>query len=319
MKTILEDLEIYNNNVRLAKTTLYNYNCYLNKFVSYLSSIMNTPPSDIYLKKIYQFKDSDGKLLWNSPIDSPLIDNYFILLNNKSYNIIKDNYKSLMSFFKFLDNNYNLENPMNDLKFKLKDLKTPPKKESKILTRSNILKFINSIITHSTQLTTDLLLFTLLLSTGCRISELLTLKYQNIDFKNDSFLLLKTKNKHQRIVYLLPGMGEEILKYKISIDKNNSDYLFMKDNKQFTRNDVKLLLNKYLSLAKLPVMNIHGLRHSFATLLAEQETPLEIIRQLLGHESISTTKMYINAHYIRNKDLYMPENKIITNYLNKKI
>ena len=320
MKPLLEELEIYNNNVRLAKTTLSTYNFYLNKFVSYLSTKMNDYPHDIYLDKIYVIKDSTGKVIRYSPIDSTLIDNYFLLLNNKSYNVIKDNYKSLMSFFKFLDNNYSFENPMKKLAFKLKDLKQPQKKPSKILTRGNILKFINSIITHSIHLTTDLLLFTILLSTGCRISEILTLKFQNIDYINDSFLLVKTKNKHQRIVYLLPGMGNEILKYKISCNRKESDYLFMiYHNNNYQRNQIKKLLKKYLTLAKLPIINIHHLRHSFATLMADQEMPLDIIRQLLGHENINTTKIYINPHYVRNKNLNIPENEIINSFLKKKI
>lgn len=53
--------------------------------------------------------------------------------------------------------------------------------------------------------------------------------------------------------------------------------------------------------------------------MADQGTPIDIIRQLLGHESLHATKMYINPHYVRNKDIIMPENQIAINYLKDKL
>ncbi|MGA3674357.1 tyrosine-type recombinase/integrase [Lysinibacillus agricola] len=78
---------------------------------------------------------------------------------------------------------------------------------------------------------------------------------------------------------LRKGMGTEIRKYTLSSNRKASDYLFMKDSqKQYTRNDVDILLKKYLQLANLPSINIHGLRHTFATLMADQGSPIDIIR-----------------------------------------
>jgi len=317
MRTVLEELEIYKNNVRLAKSTITNYTFYLKKFISYLSAEMNNPTT-IYLHQIYELKDSAGKFLRFLPIDSAFIDNYFLSINHKSFNVLKDNYKSLTSFFKFIENNYGFENPMYNLTFNLKDY-LPEKKFTKVLTRGNILKFINSIITHSNNLTTELLLFTILISTGCRISEILNLKFRDIHFNDDTFLLETTKTKQERIVFLRPGMGYEIQNYMRNFNRNHYDHLFLKENmKKYTRRDVDNLLKKYLNLANVPTINIHGLRHTFATLMADQATPLDIIRQFLGHESLSSTRGYINPHYIRNKDFKMPENKIIIDYINSK-
>lgn len=208
---------------------------------------------------------------------------------------------------------------MQDVKFQLKEYQ-PEKKFSKVLTRGNILKFINSIVTNSDDLSTDTLLFTILLSTGCRGSEIRNLRCKDIDFKNDTFLLKETKTKQERNVFLRPGMGYEIQKYITNCNRKDSDYLFMKDNKaKYTRKDVDNLLKKYLDLANLPSIKVHELRHTFATLMADQETPIDIIRQLLGHESLSATKAYINPHYVRNKNFKMPENKIISSFLIEKL
>ncbi|MFJ5792693.1 tyrosine-type recombinase/integrase [Lysinibacillus sp. NPDC093197] len=319
MKTVLEELETYNNNVRLSKKTLSNYNYLLKKFISYLSDEMNTKAKDIYLDKVILLKDSSGQPLKYIPINSLIIDNYFLFLKDKSYYVLKDNYKALMSFFRFLENNYFFENPMIHIKFQLKDY-LPEKKFAKVLTRGNILKLLNSIVTHSNDLMTDILLFTLLISTGCRISEILNLKCEDIDFENDTFLLIKTKTKHQRMIFLRTGMGHEIQKYALKSNRKASDYLFIKDSKKkYTRNDVDILLKKYLQLANLPSINIHGLRHTFATLMADQGSPIDIIRQLLGHESLITTKEYIHPHYVRNKNFHIPNNELIFDYLKKKL
>lgn len=319
MKTVLDELEIYNNNVRLSKKTLSNYNYLLKKFISYLSDEMNTNAKDIYLDKVILLKDSSGQPLKYIPINNLIIDNYFLFLKDKSYYVLKDNYKALMSFFRFLENNYLFENPMIHIKFQLKDY-LPEKKFAKVLTRGNILKLLNSIVTHSNDLMTDILLFTLLISTGCRISEILNLKCEDIDYENDTFLLVKTKTKHQRMIFLRTGMGSEIQKYALKSHREASDYLFIKDSKKkYTRNDVDILLKKYLQLANLPSINLHGLRHTFATLMADQGSPIDIIRQLLGHESLITTKEYIHPHYVRNKNFHIPNNEFIFDYLKKKL
>jgi len=319
VKTVLEELETYNNNVRLSKKTLSNYNYLLKKFISYLSDEMNTKAKDIYLDKVILLKDSSGQPLKYIPINSLIIDNYFLFLKDKSYYVLKDNYKALMSFFRFLENNYFFENPMIHIKFQLKDY-LPEKKFAKVLTRGNILKLLNAIVTHSNDLMTDILLFTLLISTGCRISEILNLKCEDIDFENDTFLLVKTKTKRQRTIFLRTGMGSEIQKYALKSNRKACDYLFIKDSKKkYTRNDVDILLKKYLQLANLPSINIHGLRHTFATLMADQGSPIDIIRQLLGHESLITTKEYIHPHYVRNKNFHIPNNELIFDYLKKKL
>jgi len=282
---------------------------------------MNSEPDEMYLDKIYILKDTNGRILRYLPIDSQIIDDYFhsLVTKNKSYNVLKDNYKSLMSLFKFLENNFNLVNPLINLEFRLKDY-LPKRGTPKSLTRGNIIKFLNSIITHSDDLTTEIILFTILFSTGCRPNEILNLECKDFDFEDKSFRLNKTKNKQQRIVFLRPGMGVEIQRYIKKMDRKDCDYLFLTESrKKMTTQYVNKLLEKYLQKANLPIITSHGTRHTFANLMNEQGTPLDVIRQLLGHDSLQATKMYIDPHYVRNEDIVMPENQIIINYLKNKL
>ncbi|WP_391204420.1 tyrosine-type recombinase/integrase [Psychrobacillus sp. L4] len=319
MITALEQLEIYQKNVRLARSTLYTYSLYINKFFHYLSKEMETELQEIYLNKVSKLSDSNGRVIRYFPIEGTLIDNYFSQIQHKGYNVLKDNYKALMSFFKFLEHNYNFLNPMYTLEFHLKDY-LEEKKYFRVLTRGNILKLINTIYEHSDNLERDVNLFLTLISTGCRIGEILTLKCEEIDSSNDTLFLNNTKTKVERLIYLRIEMGKALKEYTFNCNRKPSDFVFLSDNnKPFTNKEINSLLKKYLTIAKLPLITVHGLRRTFATLMADEGTPIDVIRQLLGHESLNTTKQYINPHYVRNRDFNAPDNKLILDYLNKKI
>lgn len=311
MDTLMENIHSYHKHSRLAKETKQRYLSRLNDFTLFLANEMNVEKEDIYLDKIYLLKDSSGFPIRYLPIDSTLMDCYFKPLVPKGYYHMCHHHRALSNFFSFLEKNYNFKNPMYEMEFKLADY-TPDKKYSRIFTRGNIIKFLNAIVSNSKDLETDLLLFCLLLSTGCRISEILGLTCENIDLENEYFLLLKTKNKDQRIVNLRPGMGEIIQRYIDKRMRKGTDFLFLiNKNKKWERNDVNELLIKYLNLANLSQINIHAFRHTFATLMADEGTPINIIQQLLGHKTIKSTQGYINPHYVRNINLTLPENQLV--------
>lgn len=320
MNSLLEMIEIFKKNARLAESTINSYSSALNKFTLYLSAQMNIEKDEIYLEKVYLLKDSFGIPIRYLPINSSLIDDYFYSLIPKGPYTIHNHYSALMSFFNFIENNYNLTNPMLEMEFCQSDY-TPEKKYSRIFTRGEIIKFFNSIISNSKNLETDLLLFSLLLTTGCRISEILGLQCQDIDFDNDTFLFRNTKNRHQRIINLRPNMGKIIFNYISQKERKKSDYLFLKSktNQKCNRNDVDKLLKEYLFLANLPPINVHAFRHTFATLMADEDVPILFIQQMLGHENISATEGYINPHYVRNKNFNMPENQQVLKALKEKI
>lgn len=319
MNSLIDNIQTFEITSRLAKGTMRNYLFALNDFSTYLAKQMKVKIEEVYLDKVYLLKDSTGIVFKYLPIDSALIDSYFKQLINRGYHVMKTYHCALSSFFSFLEKNYNFRNPMYDIEFKPVDYR-PEKKYSRILARPYVIKFFNAILKHSSDLETDLLLFSLLLTTGCRISEILGLQCKNINFDDETFLLENTKNKHQRIVNLRPGMGEIIYRYMTQLDKMKTDYLFSKTpNKQLTQNYINRLLKKYLSLAGLPPINIHAFRHTFATLMADEGTPITIIQQLLGHKSVESTKDYINPHYIRNKNLKLPENQLVLDGLRERL
>lgn len=316
MKTLIKEIETFKSNVRLAEATIKSYSNMLNQFSHYLSIKTSEDIEQIYLDKIYLLKDSSGTPIRYLPIDASLMNDYFKTLISRGYNALRLHHAALMSFFSFLEKNYNFDNPLLELDFKLSDYK-PEKTYTNVFSRGEIIKFFNSIISTSNNVETDLLLFSILITTGCRISEILNLRCKEIDFSNNTFLIIKAKNKQQRIVNLRPGIGDILKIYTDNHNKVGDDYLFSKlnSNKKFNHKHVDQLLKKYLSHANLPPLTIHGFRHTFATLMADENTPITFIQQLLGHKSINSTKLYINPHYVRNRDINIPENQQILDFV----
>lgn len=311
MKSLIEEIDLYCKNVRLKKSTIKAYLYRLNDFSSYLSELTSTQIMDIYLDKIYLEKDLFGLPIRYLPIDNILIEDYLKSIIPKGYSTLCASHKALRSFFSFLERNYYFDNPFEKITFRISDYE-PQKQISKILTRSGIIKFLNAIINHSDDIESDLLLFTILLSTGCRISEVLNLKCEDIDVSNDSFTLKDTKNNDQRVVNLRPNVGSLINTFTTYRGRTPTDNVFLNRHaKKLVHSEVDKLFKHYLQLAKLPPLNLHSLRSTFATLMADENTPITIIQQLIGHRSLASTEGYINPNYVRNRDFIINENELI--------
>jgi len=246
MNSFLDEIQTYCMNSRLNNNTLKKYSYCFNNFLLFLSKNMGTDKDDIFLDKIYLERDLMGIPIRYLPLDSTLLEDYLESLIPKGYHSLQRHHSALKSFFTFLERNYNFQSPFNNLEFRISQY-YPEKKYKNILTRSGIIRFINKLVKNSDDLETELLLFTILLSTGCRISEVLNLQYEDLDALNDSFKLKNTKNKHQRIVNLRPGIGNLIDTYARNLNRTATDYLFQnKKNQKFLRTEVDNLLKKYL-------------------------------------------------------------------------
>ncbi len=140
----------------------------------------------------------------------------------------------------------------------------------------------------------------LLYGTGLRITELISLTFQDIDFEN-CVLRVYGKGRKERIVplgdYALNAI-QSYLEYRPQlIKKNQSDYLFLNNHgKPITRQGVFKMLKKLLDEKGIKTnASPHTLRHSYATHLLEGGADLRAIQELLGHQDISTTKIYTHV------------------------
>ena len=151
-------------------------------------------------------------------------------------------------------------------------------------------------------------LLLLLYETGLRRSELTGLDDGDIDFETSQLKVTGKRNK-QRIVPFGPELAETLRKYVIVRDeqvKGDCDALFLSDKgHRMTGQQVYEIVHRYLTGAtSLKKRSPHVLRHSFATAMLNNGAGLESIRNLLGHESVSTTEIYAHTTFEQLKRVY---------------
>jgi len=135
-------------------------------------------------------------------------------------------------------------------------------------------------------------------SAGLRISEIINLKWQDIDFDRNVIHLKRAKGKKDRIVMLSLKVKENL----INLTSNKQGYVFLTNrNGKYTQRTIQKILENAAKKAGIrKKITPHTLRHSFATHLLENGTDIRYIRDLLGHSDISTTLIYTK---VSNKDI----------------
>ncbi|MDQ0194924.1 tyrosine-type recombinase/integrase [Paenibacillus wynnii] len=309
MKSLYQEIESFLN---ITTYTIRTYNTHrrnLQDFCSYLSNLKSIPIPEVHLLNIYSLRDAKGNLIRIMPVDYKIIDNYMVTKQDCSYNQLLRLTYSLGSFFRYLDSNYMFPNPMRLITFNIKDMK-PNKRPVNTLSRRDVLKFFHTLISTSTFYVRDLTLFSILFGTGCRITEILTLRVRHIDFDYEFITLEKTKNRKTRVVPLRHGMGNVLKWYCEDQVLGINDYLFKNNmGRPMQYNNARKLFKRYLKMADIPENHLHILRHTFATHLFEAGSEMPLIRQLLGQAGEATTFGYVHPNYIRNYGLKNTNNK----------
>lgn len=164
----------------------------------------------------------------------------------------------------------------------------------------------------------DIAVIELLFATGIRISELCSLKPENIDLKSSN-ILIYGKGAKERILQIgNPDVINALKLYQSIFGDMISacDYFFVnRAGRKLSDQSVRNMINKYVRLADINIhITPHMFRHSFATLLLEQEVDIRFIQQMLGHSSISTTEIYTHVSSVKQKDILY--NKHPRNFMN---
>ena len=160
---------------------------------------------------------------------------------------------------------------------------------------SDINRLIN-IYDHSNYMNSrNLTLIDFMYSTACRVSELCDVRISDLDFEED-FVKLFGKGSKQRIVPIGSELKINLSKYLKFRDKLNTQepYLFLSKNmNQLDRSAIFRIIKKSATLSDNALsVHPHTLRHSAATHMLEAGCDLRTLQELLGHTSVSTTKIY---------------------------
>ena len=185
-----------------------------------------------------------------------------------------------------------------------------PKKMLKVLKVEEVEKFLESIPSSTALEMRIRAMFEILYSCGLRVSEMVNLKLENIDF-DEELLRFMGKGDKERITPV-GGVGMLFLKkylrvgrYKIEKERK-SDYVFLnKNGKKMTRQGFWKILKKYAGRINIDKnLYPHIFRHSFATHMLQRGADLRTVQELLGHSSISTTEIYTNLDREHIKKVY---------------
>ncbi len=140
------------------------------------------------------------------------------------------------------------------------------------------------------------IVLTLIYSAGLRGLEVINLKISDVDFERKTIHIRQTKYKKDRILPLSPTMAIGLKKYLGA--ENPHIWLFngKQANGQYSTRGISWVMRENLkktSIAK--IVNLHSLRHSYATHLLEEGVNIVSLKELLGHAQITTTMIYLHV------------------------
>lgn len=148
---------------------------------------------------------------------------------------------------------------------------------------------------------------------GIRLNELLSLKLGDIDFPNSTIRVLGKGRKHR--ILPMGAKAKEALKLYLprrselsdrtgSAEQSQVVFLSVRGKRLYPKG-VYLIVKKYISaVSEIERKSPHILRHTFATHLLNHGADLRAVKELLGHESLSTTQLYTHVTVSRLKRIY---------------
>jgi len=151
----------------------------------------------------------------------------------------------------------------------------------------------------------DAAILELLYSTGIRLGELIGLNHGDADLENGT-VRVSGKGRKVRIVPIGRQAIAAVKAYLGTKPRRPADPLFtLKNGKRCYPEMVSRMVKKYIArVSELEHKSPHVLRHSFATHLLNRGADLRAVKELLGHESLSTTQIYTHVSTERIKKVY---------------
>lgn len=268
-------------------TTIKNYLSYVEHFMNYVTN--------------GNINDN-----WYSNIKAPLIKQYIISLSTRKIGDettkTSDDYQALRwsainTFFRFLMvNEYIKQNPM----LKTKRPKINTEHSVTYLTKTEIAEVMDSIGKNYTgkMLTRDRAIVGLALSTGIRVSALVQINIEDIDFDNNTIKVVEKRTKTKNIQF---GDNTKILlqdwirtRERYYGDVDTSALFLSQWKRRITTNGVRDLVSKYTKNINKHITP-HKLRATAATQAAAAGVNVQTIQDMYNHSSIQTTMRYVKA------------------------
>lgn len=263
----------------------------------------------------------------SDPFSKKAVDSYITeLFKHYKSKSVKRKIASLKAFFHYLEyTEFLAQNPFDKLDVHFREAKLLPK----TIPFHSIQKFLSVLYAQKMQTVSayqfkcclrDIAVIELLFATGMRISELCSLKPSDIDLENNTVLIYGKGSKERILQFGNCEVISALATYQSTFkaDISACGYFFVNKRKQkLSDQSVRFMINRYAALAGIEQhITPHMFRHSFATLLLEQDVDIRYIQKMLGHSSISTTEIYTHVSNAKQKDILVnkhPRNFMVVN------
>lgn len=234
---------------------------------------------------------------------------------------VKRKIASMKALLNYLEDEELIEsNPFNKLRINLR--------EPVLLPRTIPLRTIETLLSEAHHMASngptpyskryalrDTAVMELLFATGIRVSELCRLNVSDLDLIEGT-VKIYGKGAKERIVQIgTPAVLTVLSEYHSCFGGQAVDPFFVnRAGNRISEQSVRSILNKYASRINSDLhVTPHMFRHSFATLLLEEDVDIRYIQQLLGHSSITTTQIYTHVAMAKQRTILLakhPRNKL---------
>jgi site-specific recombinase XerD len=277
-KTMKDFIDFKTTIYSLSKATITNYKIYLHAFNCFLSERRIRSVHRITPSEILQFIDRLNP-------EKPAARHVALCI--------------LRSYVQYL-----FERGLVNTDYSKKIPSDNYKKQSKLpstFTKEEIEQFISSIDRGNPKGKRDYAMFLLALKLGLRSSDIANLKFENISWQTNEIIFEQKKTGKSITLPILPEVGNAIIDYlKYGRPLSNENYCFLQivsPHGKIAPHDIANSVQFYLKRANIDLRNRkhgpHALRHSFASVLLGQSTPLPVISEALGHSSTMSTMFYL--------------------------
>jgi len=262
-----------------------------------------------YAEDLAQFMEylKEKKISELAQVDHLTIRGFLTILNEKqlSKRTISRKLSALRSFFRYLTQEGIVK---ENSAFLIKGMKLP--KTLPLFLYPREVEALLSMPKQDILGIRDKAILELLYATGMRVSELVSLKVNDLNM-GSNYIIVFGKGSRERVVFYGKKAAEAIELYlkksrPLLLKDFRCEYLFLnKNGTVISDRSIRRIVDKYVQQASLK-QNIspHSLRHSFATHMLDNGADLKTVQELLGHVSLSTTQIYTHVTKDRLKEVY---------------
>lgn len=254
-------------------------------------------------------------------VNKEMIKGYLQQISSYKPKTMKRKIASMKAFFSFQEfEDETFINPMRKVKIRLKEPSVLPavmcETEIKMILEYFYEKRNHSNLPESyafkTQ-TRNIAIIELLFATGIRVAELCGLRRSDVDL-SQGIIKVNGKGSKERIIHICSKEVLSILKEYERLVRPETFFFVNRLGHGTSTQSVRLLIKKCVTKLNLSKhITPHTFRHTFATLLLEEDVDIKYIQNLLGHSSIVTTQIYTHVNLNKQKKILIhkhPRNKL---------